>query len=142
MAPVPCVHLSLFVFLDPRPFWLQGDALLHSLRLQPRLWYVAPWWVNGALTIPHGQRGSHFLRENFKGLGQWFSNHCGSLGIFGGALGRSLGGEGVAGQGSFQAPLQTDQFSPGFVLFNGVPHKTSFERRVLLLTWGGVEGVR
>ncbi|KAF6089823.1 zinc finger MYND-type containing 8 [Phyllostomus discolor] len=22
---------------DPRPFWLQGDALLHSLRLQPRL---------------------------------------------------------------------------------------------------------
>lgn len=58
--------LSLFVFLDPRPFWLQGDALLHSLRLQPRLWYVAPWWVNGAL-IPRGQRGSHFLRENLKG---------------------------------------------------------------------------
>lgn len=49
MTPVPCLHLSLFVFLDPRPLWLQGDALLHSLRLQPRLWYVAPWWVNALM---------------------------------------------------------------------------------------------
>lgn len=31
-----------FLFLDPGPFRLQRDTLLHSLRLQPRLWYVAP----------------------------------------------------------------------------------------------------
>lgn len=39
----------LFVFLDPGPFWLQRDALLRSLRFQPRLWYVAPWWADGVL---------------------------------------------------------------------------------------------
>ena len=89
MTPVPCLYVSLFVFLDRRPLWLQGDALLHSLRLQPRLWYVAPWWVNVLLCSARAE-GSHVLRESLKGSGRWFANWV-SLGILGGALARSAG---------------------------------------------------
>lgn len=41
--------IFLFIFLDPGSFRLQRDALLYALRLQSKLWYVAPWWPHGVL---------------------------------------------------------------------------------------------
>ena len=70
--------------------------------------------------------GESLLPGNLKGLGQWLSN-SGSLGALEGDLGRSVGvGVGVAGQDSFQALLQMDQYLLVFVLFLGASHQTSF----------------
>ena len=50
---------------------------------------LPPWWVN---VLSHSTRaeGNHVLRESLKGSGRWFANWV-SLGILGGALGRSAG---------------------------------------------------
>jgi hypothetical protein len=45
-----------------------------------------------------------------------------------------MAGEGVAGQGGFQAPLHTAQDLPMLAVFTGSPCKTSFEHGVLEMT--------
>lgn len=74
---------------------------------------LPPWWANGALMV-HTGRGEPCPQGEAEG--------CRAV-IFKlwvlrdpwGCPGRVSGGEGVAGQGGFQALLQTDQDLPVFV---------------------------
>lgn len=68
------VQSFCFLFLDPGPFRLQRDALFHSLRLQPRLWYVAPWWAQGVLYFTWSRLG--FFWHTFGWIWRYGQARC------------------------------------------------------------------